>query len=442
MKAVQETAPGSAGGSPFSPRMVLGLLVFGALFFLATLFLMSRGEGGDPNQQAVGHGASTGLNGYAGLARLLEADGYNVSLSRTAGQQEEATLLILTPPTNADAEDVRSAIDAHREWGPTIVILPKWNAARLDPVLYPEANDGWVSLGLPEAPEWAEVIGRHEMIAVALERNSTAPGEWSGLGLIGSLPEPKVVQTLSGNGMAALVVDTNQRQLVSFWDDGGYYPWLWEASALEPMDEDEADSSRWPLVVVAEPDLVNNYGMADKTRADLALAIIETVQEGQDMPVVFDLTLNGLGSSANLLTLAFTPPFLAATLCFLIAALVIGWRAFRRFGPPLAEVPIFAFGKRQLAVNVAALIQRSKRFHLLGAPYAAIERAKVTEMLGLRPTANVELAEAEIDRLLALRGMAQISFSENAQALRQAKRPHELLRRAHALKQIERKLAR
>ena len=84
---------------------------------------------------------------------------------------------------------------------------------------------------------------------------------------------------------------------------------------------------------------------------------------------------------------------------------------------------------------------KGKRLHLLGAPYAAIVRARIAQALGLKPSADVALIESEIDRLLERRGLAP-DFTAEAEALRQARGPHELLRRAHALRQIERKLAR
>jgi hypothetical protein len=173
----------------------------------------------------------------------------------------------------------------------------------------------------------------------------------------------------------------------------------------------------------------------------LALALVEATMGNARLPITFDLTLDGLGNSKNLLTLAFTPPFLAATLCLILAALVVGWRGLRRFGPPLAATPVFAFGKRQLAVNGAALIQRSRRLHLLGAPYAAILRARLARLLGLRPGDDPGRAEAEIDRVLEARGLASHAFSGPAEALRNARGRHDLLRHAHALKNLERTLA-
>src|SRR5690606_6603248 len=82
-----------------------------------------------------------------------------------------------------------------------------------------------------------------------------------------------------------------------------------------------------PLIFVFEPDLLDNYGMAQRENALLAERLVSAASGGERIPVIFDLTLNGLGRSANLLTLAFTPPFLAATICLIIAGIIIGWRA-------------------------------------------------------------------------------------------------------------------
>jgi len=201
-------------------------------------------------------------------------------------------------------------------------------------------------------------------------------------------------------------------------------------------EELDTDEDLWPVVIVAEPDLMNNYGLADRTRAQLAHAIVDAALEGYELAIVFDLTQAGIARSENLLTLAFQPPFLAATLCLLLAALVIAWRAFRRFGPPVAEAPALAMGKRQLARNGGGLVARAKRLHLLGPPYAALVAARLAGVLGIRE-ADPQAREAAIARVLAARGLAA-DYTERADALRRARHPNELLRAAGALRSIER----
>ncbi|KPL68715.1 hypothetical protein SZ64_11790 [Erythrobacter sp. SG61-1L] len=432
-----------SGPAPFSGKAVLGLLLFGALAFLAALYFMGAGATGDSGNDGGGHAAGDGLNGYTALAELLEKRGNEVSFLRNPGQLDPDALLVLTPPLHADAEEIDRIISDHRRTGPTLLILPKWQASPIPASLAVKAEEGWVFLFGADSPEWAAEIGRKGMLkaSVSIRQSGTRIG-WQGLGQRGILPDADAVQSMTSTEMVPLVGASDGRVLAGFWNDGGYYPDLSDWAGVEPRDDDKADEELWPVVIVAEPDLMNNYGLADRDRAMVALTIVSAALEDYDLPVAFDLTLNGLGLQPNLLTLAFTPPFLAATLCFIIAAIVVAWRAFRRFGPPLVAMPVFAFGKRQLATNGAALIQRSKRLYLLGAPYAAILRGRVAHALGIRPGGDAAHTESEIDRLLERRGIEPANFTTHAEALRAARTPHELLRHAHALKTIERKLAR
>lgn len=413
------------------------MLAVGAAVFLAALYFIGAGDRTDPKGDGGGHVAGTGLNGYAALAQLLAARGYDVSNIRSEAELDGENLLILTPPQILDGKEMDKVVSARRQMGPTIIILPKWSAFPTDMIPGSKGKPGWVMLGKAGPPQW---LGFRDDISVAVAPAKGKPA-WMGAGLSGKLPDEDNVLSGKGAALEPLVTGADGSVLAAYLNDGGVHPALEElAGTLE--DRMGNDETLYPLVMVFEPDLMNNYGMADRDRALLALRVIDAVSDGQNLPIAFDLTFNGHGQSQNLLTLAFRPPFLAATLCFLIAALVVAWRAFKRFGPPFAGAPVFAFGKRQLATNGAALIQRSKRLHLLGAPYAAMVRTRVAQALGLRQAADAALTEHEIDSLLERRGITPADFSAQAEALRQAKGPHELLRRAHALRQIERKLVR
>lgn len=426
----------SRAGSPFSPRVVLAVLVVGTGALLLLLFALGAGWDGRSDRDGGAHAAANGLNGFAGLAKLLEARGHRVELSRTEARLDEEGLLVLTPQVFADGEDIAEIVEARRYVGPTLLILPKWLAGRLDGVRSLDVPNGWVALSDADAPDWLEDLD-------GLGDAQTAIGErrrWQGLGLAGALPDPGHVLSLTASRVMPLATDEHGDVLAGYLDDDGYYPVLDEAAGMPARDPDELDldTDRWGLIVVAEPDLMNNYGLADRTRAELAEKIVVAAKEGEDLPVVFDLTLAGLGRSENLLTLAFRPPFLAATLCLLLAALVIAWRGLRRFGAPVAETPALAMGKRQLATNGAGLIERARRLHLLGPPYAALVAARIATALGIRE-ADPAAREAAIVRALAARGLAD-DFPSRIDALRRARRPAELLRAAGALRTIERTL--
>jgi len=427
--------------SPFNPRTVLGMLLFGALAFIATLYFTGAGATGGTDNNGGSHAAGQGLNGYAAFSQLLGKQGYKVSLSRSPAQLASRSLLVLTPPLATDPDELNQIIARRRYAGPTIVILPKWLAAKISASAGVKSEPGWVVLFGAVAPEWAAKLLEDKALSPSLEKAAGAGNSWQGLGLKGNFPDPGPVLSVKAKNLVPLVRDGAGHTLAGYWDDEGEYPSLDEAADVGPAEGRKVDRNLWPVVIVAEPDLMNNYGFAGQDRALLSLAIVRATMGSVRLPITFDLTLDGLGSSKNLLTLAFSPPFLAATLCLVLAALVIGWRGFRRFGPPLADTPVFAFGKRQLAVNGAALIQRSRRLRLLGAPYAAIQRMRIGRLLGLRGGDNPARTEAEIDRVLEARGLAPHAFTGPAEALRNARGRHELLRHAHALKELERTLA-
>ncbi len=431
------TAGTTSGRAPaFNPRVVLAMLLVGALAFLAMLYFIGVGEPGRGENDGGAHGAAKGLNGYAALAQLLEDDGYDVALTRNRGRLDGDDLLILTPPHFADAEELSDIIEARRYIGPTLVILPKWFAGRIPPGADVEAGKGWVTLYDAGEPYWLESLeGELAMSAEVADLSSDGAEQWRGLGYSGTLPEAGKVMAFETASVVPVVTDASERVLVGYLDDGGYYPVLDDAVGLAEADPDALDSERWNVMVVAEPDLFNNYGMADRARADLAREVVYLAMEGQDIGVTFDLTLNGLGQTQNLLTLAFTPPFLAATLCLLIAMVVVAWRAFRRFGPPLAEARAIAFGKSRLVANSAAFIQRTGRIHLLTAPYAELIAQRLAKLLGLR-----RAEPAAIDEALHRRLPDAPSFTARADDLRGAKSKHEALRAARALKDIERTL--
>ena len=422
----------------FDPRVVLGMLLFGALAFLATLWFISTGQTSrQGDNDGGGHAAAYGLNGYAALARLVEDEGIAVTLARNTGKHSTDGLLVLTPPTFADGEEIQAIIDSRRYVGPTLVILPKWYASEVPAGSGARAGKGWVMLAGSGAPQWlAQLTAPYALKANVGELKGAAP-HWRGLGYAGTLPDAKQAMHFTGTGLVPLVLDRSGKVVAGYLSDDGYYPVLHEAAGRASGDSNQLDSDKWGVVFVAEPDLFNNWGMADRQRAALARDLIGLAMEGEELDVTFDLTLNGIGQTRNLLTLAFTPPFLAATLCLILAMLVVAWRAFRRFGPPVAEARAIAFGKARLVANSAGFVQRTGRLYLLAAPFAALVAGRIAGLLRLR-----KADDQTIDEAMRRRQPGAASFSAAADQMRAARTRTELLRAARALKDIERNLTR
>ena len=167
--------------------------------------------------------------------------------------------------------------------------------------------------------------------------------------------------------------------------------------------------------VLSDPDLMNTHGLKDLATARVAAEIIEAIRVG-DGPVIFDLTLAGYRRSPNPLRLAFEPPLLGATLCALLAALLMGVHAAVRFGSPVEGGRSLALGKQALADNSAALIAMAGREHRIVPRYAAAIRRRVARIVGVPADTRDEELNALLDRLRRRNDTAQPIASLLAEA--------------------------
>jgi hypothetical protein len=422
--------------NPFAPRTVFALVLGGAALFVALLWMVGAGWGDGSANDGGAHGASRGLTGYAAMADYLAARGFAVQRAQDRAALKTPGLLVLTPPAEADGRELDRAVAQRRTIGPTLVVTPKWAA-------FPEQGStphkpGWVRIAGTALPGWKGFLDE-----IAIGVAPLPGGRWQGAGLTGTLPAPGVVLSGGGQDLVPLVTDASGRRvLAGYLADRGYYPAL-SALAGAGTDGRAADDERlYPVILVFEPDLIDNFAMRDSANALLAEKLVRASGEN-GRGVTFDLTFNGHVRTANLATLAFTPPFLAATLCLLIAALAAGWRGFLRFGPPRrAQGPAIAFGKQALVANSAGLIARTGRLHLLARPYVAAVRERLVRALALPRSASAEATDAAIDRALARRAPGSTPFSTLAARLEAARRRADLVAAASELHALERTLTR
>ena len=418
----------------FSRGTMVGMVLIGALAFVAMLYWLGNNSG--PANNGGGHAGGRGLNGFAGLAAMLDADGLEVRRARSKAGLTGEGLLILTPPSNAKGREIDEIVSEHRAAGPTMVIAPKWEAVPI--ARNPTAKRGWTKIVGTAAPEWP---GFRDDVQVGFDK-SPARG-WQGGGTKGRLPQDKQVLSGEGAGLVPLVTSGDGRVLAAFDEGSGDYPALDAFAGVVRKTQDadeETDEQIYPLIFVFEPDLLDNWGLADQATGLMARKLVLAAAGGRDVPVTFDLTLNGLGAARNLLTLAFEPPFLAATICLIMAMAAIGWRAFNRFGPAWQQGREIALGKTMLVRNSAGLIRRAGRLHLIARPYADAARERLVLVLGLPRGRAMAETDAAIDQAQARRGIAGAPFSQLSAKLCAAKRPGDIVRMAADLQNIEREL--
>ena len=429
---MNEGAMTPAGANPFSLRTLLALVLFGAIVFVALLWMIGAGMAARPANDGGNHAEARGLNGFAAFSRFMESRGYDVERSRSDAAFKRDGLLVLTPPHFADADEIDRIIERRRRDGPTLLVLPKWSAMKVPPQMQSDKiGEGWVILGLPMPSRWSGDIDALGALDAKVDKSTARASRWSGFGQGGAMPDPKAVQTISSGRIIPLVETADGQTLAGYLDDGGYHEQL--AAAAKEQREQVRGSALHPVVVVADPDLLNNYGFAREDSALLAKALVHATMGAERLPIAFDLTLNGHGRSANLLTLAFTPPFLAATLCLLMAAFAVGWRAFLRFGPAKKAQRAIAFGKTALVANVAGFVRRTRRLHLVAGPYVDAARERIARALALPREADRAATDAAIDRALKARAPGSPAFSQVAARLRAAHTRHDAVKAAQDL---------
>ncbi|WP_040464414.1 DUF4350 domain-containing protein [Erythrobacter sp. NAP1] len=404
--------------SPFSRGAVLAIVLVGFTAFIAMLYFISAGDtGGERPGRA--HASANGLNGYSGLYRLLQAEGLDVERSRSRESLTTSNLLVLTPPQNVDFEEFADTLQSRRFYGPTLVILPKWIAGPPQGELVEEdqirMRDDWVTLSRTAPVPWTEDLPEpYAFTYGAQEFGGSGTPRWYADGRQGRMPTRIMLHAEQNEGQQAIVTNTAGHSLA------------FQVAGDEGINR---------LIFVVEPDLVNNFGLADGQRAGLALDLIRQASNVEGQSVTFDMTYLGYGQTMNLLTLAFRPPFLAATLCLILALFIVGWRAFLRFGPAAVSGQAIAFGKHQLVSNGAGLIVRARRLGLLADPFIRLTERRVGKALGVaRPDSE------KIDAALAQRLPDQEPYSRLAARLHDARSPTEILRAAKAMSALTSRL--
>ena len=393
-------------GGPFAPRVVFLMLVVGVAAFVGlgvlTAYapaLKARGGGGGENA------LSRSAIGYAGLIELLQAHGTPVAIGRDRRQRPGDRLTILTPPPGTTARALAAA--APLKDRPVLVILPKWSYAP-DP-----RHPGWArSQGLADVDVISAV--KPDGVQALVRRAGPASPTLKGVGedflADTALPVGRTAafQTLQASGAQVVLADEAGRPVLVHTGAGPY--------------------------VLSDPDLMNNHGLASLATARVALEVVDTLEAGEG-PVVFDVTLNGLGGQRSLLGLALSPPFLGASLCALATALLMGVHAAARFGPATTEAPSLALGKAALLDNTAMLIRLAKREPKMGRRYAGLVRrtlARRALSTGDAAFASSPRSDAALDRLTP---PGEPPFSQLVREAEQARDVTALMRAARALHQ-------
>jgi hypothetical protein len=337
--------------------------------------------------------------GFKGLTRLLGATGDGTVMIRSEFDLESEDLVVVALEERVD-RDALSSLIARRAAKPTLLILPKWNTVP-DPM-----KKGWVSkAGLVDTDFLGgllEGIAELKITPTRTPQNARATGQDLLSGI--TLPTPALSQSISGEDVIPMLTLQGRTLLAEVGDQA--------------------------LYVLADPDIMNNHGLANPRTARAAVEIIRRLNSTGAKSVGFDLTLNGFSRQANVLKLIFEPPFLALTLALFVAALLAGFHGASRFGPERRPERVIAFGKAALVDNSAGVLRMAGREHRTGEAYAQLVREEAKRRVGAPALLKDDSLDAYLDRFA---GPGGLSFTELANSIRAARDRHELLSAARAL---------
>ena len=401
----------SATPEPFARRTAIVLVVVGTLLALAAILLngfsdvLSRQLGSLPAADEK-HGA-----GYYALRQLVDRTGGGGSL--VADPDDLAAmpeLAVLTPAIDTQPEQVARLVQAREahaaaaeeedaeESGdfPTLIVLPKWHVSAL-----PLQPNRVQRVGLLSSEKVAALVPAKAVDTTygATQEMRSAPG-WKFRPFLA----PRYLSAVTGKALVPILRD----------EDG--------AAVL-------ARIGRTNTYVLSDPDLLNNAALKHPQNAQAAIALLAALDPRYPGAAVFDASLHYGPGDRNLVKLLFTPPFLAATLAMIAAAVLAGLATAVRFGPVLRERRAVALGKAALIDNIAALTRLSGRTLSAGGRYADIAREGLVRTMDLPRDLDEAGVLERLDRL----GDRPAPYSQIDHRLRTARTEAELVAAARQL---------
>jgi hypothetical protein len=261
--------------------------------------------------------------GYAGIADVMHRLGARVVKSRkdSVSQLDPAGLLVLAEPSPGVAVQQMSRLaNGHT----VLLILPKWTGKESG------SHRGWIESAVLVPTAYARTAAQVVNLEVVRVPRVTA---WS-RNEIGRTP-------VISEGGVQLIKSSRLRPVIG--NDSG-------------MLVGELRTGARRLWILADPDPLQNHGLADPDNAVFAVALINALR-GTDGNVVFDEVIHGFeDKGGSPLRLLFEFPFVLATVQGAIAVALLLWATMRRFGAPVSPPVELPSGKLSLIEATANLL--------------------------------------------------------------------------------------
>ena len=308
----------------FSRKLMLGWIAGAVVIFAASLYLMGSKEYEGPESAGASTFSRSAI-GHAGIFDVLQRLDIPVikSLSNSMEKVGGGDVLVLAEPrASFRQDDLISKLKAER----VLLVLPKWVGLPSD------RHPGWVrqvrARGTSDPSSVVDLVAsRMEVV------REDGPVLWTTneLDLRPDVVQP--TQLMRGTGLRPVIAG----------DKGMLVGELVERNRR--------------VLVLSDPDVIANHGLARQGNAALAVALVKRLR-GANGTVVFDETIHGYTAPAeNPFALLFRFPFVIATVQGLIAVGLLLWATLGRFGAPQSAPPPLSAGRAGLLQNMAKLIE-------------------------------------------------------------------------------------
>ncbi len=307
-----------------TPVLVITLTLGLAIFAISVVLALNA-----PSElpRAGSDTRSTSALGHAGLYALLQRAGVPVARSQANGvvTTNGGDVLVLAEPPETLSGD---AVIRLGRAASSLLVLPK-RTGEAD-----EDNPAWVKSTAPIGIDSVAAIARLLGPKIDVVRTDP-PASWT-------------VNTL---GIAPVVAGTMQ-----MIEDDDLTPILANGKDMLIAEYRDGERRTW---ILADPDVIENFGLGQGQNAGAALALLNGLRD-DDGTVIFDETIHGMVNPvSNPFRKLVEFPLGIGSALSLVALGLLCWRAVGRFGKPVATPPVFDFGKRRLIATSAALLDRA-----------------------------------------------------------------------------------
>jgi hypothetical protein len=364
----------------FSRRTLRWILAIGGISLAAGVLLgIFQGDlmdfrswGTDSfSKSAIGH------RGFAHLLRELDIP-VVVSTHASGAKAGASGLLIVAEPLLGDTTTSYRAL-FHRmlvQSSTRLVVLPKWRGIpggrrpewvqAVEPV-----STGIVSSVLEALSVEAEVV-RIPVTATGLR---WAPNPY------GPVPTLTAVQLLGGDGLEPLI-SCDRGVLLGAAPDSIYYG---------------------RTLILSDPDLIANHGLARGDNALLAVRIVDRLREGGG--VVLDETLHGFSLRRSIWRSFFAYPLILVLIQVMVVTGMLVWTASVRFGGSVPFEKRISSGKEYFIANTSSLLQHGGHYRYVLTHYFNASIGRVARRLHLSGWTSVDKTIARLDAIGTRRGV-------------------------------------